>query len=143
MDNNEASEAEDAEIIGKTNLIPTILSQTFKICHELHHSNIPSGILKISSTRTCTRTNKISQWYRSIHQHNSIRPRIIRRNNLSQIKCHKLKRKITTDLLYQWCDHQPNFVKFVENLTTQQFNAGGERKHGRVQNFPFPNEPKN
>ena len=120
MDNNEATEVEDAEIIGKIKLMSTILSQNFKICHQLHHSNNPSGTLKISSTQTCTRTSTISQWYKCIPQNYSNSPRRIRRNNLSQIKSQKPKRKIQTDLSYQWCDYRPNFATFVENLTTQQ-----------------------
>ena len=81
------------------NLISTILSQTFTICHQLHNSHIRNCTLKISSTQTSTKIN--SQWFKCIHQHNSNSPRIIRRNNLSRIKCHKLKRKIQTDLSYQ------------------------------------------
>ena len=90
----------------------------FKKCLQLLHRKFPSGNLKISSTQTCSRTNTISQWCKCIHHHNSKRLRIIRSNILSQIKCHKLKLKFPMDPSYQWCDHQPNFATFVENLTT-------------------------
>ena len=89
-----------------------------KICFQLLHRNIPSGNIKISSTQTCSRTNTISQWCKCIHHHKSKRLRIIRSNNLPQIKCHKLKLKIPMDASYHWCDHQPNFATFVKNLTT-------------------------
>ena len=46
-----------------------------------------------------------------------------------------------TDLLDQWCDHQPNFVTFVENLTTQQVTAGGDRNHKDADKTAKMNHP--